>query len=442
MDIKTVAEVVDPLKTLGETVLTNFKTSLSKMGDVLGGALASAWNKIPGSSAVSTAISSTASALGQKFGLILGEGAAANAGAAFAANLPSFLLPFLSGAGFIGGAALGGAVALGASHELTTQFKNDNGPLGTAFGAVTLIAHQTGTTAGHQLAAAIGPTLANGFRTDVAPVAMAGGTDTGKAFVQYSATTISRGADVVTGAMKSVLQGDAMMQAGAQAGLTAATTLAQNFKDQMARESSIFNASARGIDGDLAKALEGNRGLVKTAMDKVRFALKHPYALMRDQARIEGAITHIQYLESLAGVTPGQKTIFDQQIAFLEAQWTNISGKAYVAGGDAQQSYNQGLQNAPPPHIQIPHAPGFNPGQINRYNPPHRGSGGPALAGHTYTVNEHGTEYLHMGNQSGYISPAGAPPIHVVSVNELERLLDRRSGQRLALASTAPYTRN
>jgi hypothetical protein len=103
------------------------------------------------------------------------------------------------------------------------------------------------------------------------------------------------------------------------------------------------------------------------------------------------------------------------------------------------------VQNAPPPHIQTPTAPGFNPGQINRYNPPHRAAGGPANAGQTYVVNERGIEYLHMGSQSGYISPSGGVPPHshdiYISGKKVMEATSAHLGQRLAMSSTAPYTR-
>lgn len=210
-------------------------------------------------------------------------------------------------------------------------------------------------------------------------------------------------------------------------------------------KASVWEASGMAITADLAKGLQDTKGIIKAAMDKVKWAINHPLAQERQEAKLQGAITHIEYLRAVAGNTPGQNAIFDQQIAFLEGQWTTISGEAYDNGQNAAQKWRAGYSSISLAGAQgNPFAEGTGHGQGQ--NTPHRAAGGPVNAGQTYVVGERGPEYLHMGSGSGSVTPhggGGGGHSHDIYIDgkKVMRAVDPHMGMDMARTSSAAFTR-
>jgi hypothetical protein len=136
--------------------------------------------------------------------------------------------------------------------------------------------------------------------------------------------------------------------------------------------------------------------------------------------------------------------VIDQQLDVLKGQWALISGRAYDAGYAAQIQYNRGLSNAPRGHIQAPTVPGrFTKDDGHTYGG--QAAGGFIGAGEVSWVGERGPELIRAGRQGATVTAnhnlGGNQLIHVVTVNELARLLDEGNGRQLALAPSSSYSR-
>lgn len=107
------------------------------------------------------------------------------------------------------------------------------------------------------------------------------------------------------------------------------------------------NRLAAALTTDLGGDLMKGKTFVKDAMDKLTWAIKHPLALTRQLAAIEGALIGTKMTEALASTNPQIRTVAEQQQAILIARWEALTGKAYTAGVDIEGEFGTGLQSDP-----------------------------------------------------------------------------------------------
>lgn len=178
--------------------------------------------------------------------------------------------------------------------------------------------------------------------------------------------------------------------------------------------------------------LDDSKSTVRDAWDDYIFMLKHPMAKAKEIAFIEGKLTGKQLARGLNSSNPDVRAQAEQTRDILEAELAELRGDAAQAGSQAATAYARAfLRNF---HLKIPNNV-FRPG--GKVLDGGRADGGPVSAGGTYLVGERGPELLHMGRNSGSVTPnhaMGSQPIRVISYRELRRLLDEDNGRALALA--------
>lgn len=224
-----------------------------------------------------------------------------------------------------------------------------------------------------------------------------------------------------------------------QATINATSGMADAVKDAVKKATE----SARQLDGDLAGAIRGNKDAVKAAMDEVAWAIKHPMAEVKELARIEGAITTLEYKRGLASNTDEVNTVIDQQKQILIGLWENITGVAYSKGAAAGQAWRSAFKtNSAIGNFNPFKNSNADPGKFNGAG---RAAGGPVAAGESYLIGEKGPEILTMGARGGFVTPnsaiGGGPIIVNVDGRELFRIMDTRQGRALATSSNSAYVR-
>jgi hypothetical protein len=234
--------------------------------------------------------------------------------------------------------------------------------------------------------------------------------------------------------------GDGMESHGYAEAVPAATRVAEAMAHALGAKE-IWDKSAHGITNDLATALRGGADVIQTAMDKVMWAIQHPLEQAQQMANIQGALAMLEYQKGLHSGEQGVVDVINQQEAALKAQWTVISGNAYDAGAYAAKRWFNGYVSTWQGNkVNLPGYAGNN--NTGDRPPSHHASGGWVNAGETTWVGERGPEKVTFG-RGAQITPASqsTSPIHVVSADELARILDRNQGRKLALAPGSAYTR-
>lgn len=177
----------------------------------------------------------------------------------------------------------------------------------------------------------------------------------------------------------------------------------------------VFANSARAVTGSLADELRGGaKTVVKDAMDDLLWAMNHPMALNKRTAEIEAALNGQAMADGLASKNPAIRTVAEQTRFTLIQEWEKINGKPYGqdAGADFKTALGDQLRAAVAAarnavddinaalrsiksNVRINvDARGDFVGHGGNPGIPGRASGGSALAGHLYRVNETRKEYF------------------------------------------------
>jgi hypothetical protein len=196
------------------------------------------------------------------------------------------------------------------------------------------------------------------------------------------------------------------------------------------------------------------------------WAVKHPLALLQTEAKLKADLASKALADGLASQNPLIRARAEQTKAYLEGQIAQLDPYWAYQGAQASQSLSDSLSSEYPTiksqaralvnqlnadfanlktnysiHVS---SPGTNAGK-NRYGGVAlRAGGGPVDPGGTYIVGEKGPEVLHMGSGSGHITPNGAAsqPIQIfLDGKKIFDVIDARMGKRLAMTSSASYTR-
>lgn len=173
-------------------------------------------------------------------------------------------------------------------------------------------------------------------------------------------------------------------------------------KDSLDEAKRIASESGRGINNNLADALRGTKDVVASAMDDVAWAIKHPMALTRQIAEVEGALTTLEYKRGLASNTDTINTVIDQQMQNLRDEWTNLTGIAYGQGANAGRAWFRGYSQAAGAD-QDRYTGDWTPNSTPRRRR-NRASGGPVSANTPYVVGEERAEWF-VPESDGYVHP-------------------------------------
>jgi len=208
---------------------------------------------------------------------------------------------------------------------------------------------------------------------------------------------------------------------------------------------SMGGGMGAGFMDGLADGLRSNKDFVENAMDDVIWALKHPMKQAKEVARIEGALTSDALARGLASESEGVREVSGQIRDDLIARWEALTGKTYTAFVNIANAAERGLGTFRAPRLGSLFGTNPNIGGGGGGGGGNRALGGDVDPGETYLIGERGPERLRMGNRGGgNITPnnaLGNQTIHVVSANELARILDQGQGRRLALATSTDYVR-
>jgi hypothetical protein len=222
--------------------------------------------------------------------------------------------------------------------------------------------------------------------------------------------------------------------------LAAAMALKDSVLGAVKEAQAIAMKSAHGIGSSMADALRGSKDDVKSAMADLMYVINHPMKLQKEIARIEGALTSKQLAAGLRSGNPAISAAARQAEAALIGQWESLTGQAYQDGVQAANALERGLRT-------------FTPQQVRAYSNirlpdlfSNRGRhmGGSVQQGGTYLVGERGPELLHMGSQSGRVTPnhrIGGDTQIVMDGRVVARLIDERFGRMMALNSSTSYVR-
>lgn len=176
---------------------------------------------------------------------------------------------------------------------------------------------------------------------------------------------------------------------------------------KMAQAQREVAQNARELTNDMAGALRNGKDDVGNAMSQLTWAIKHPMALTRQLAEIEGALTSQKMSNGLRSNNPMIRTVAEQQQQILIDRWESLTGRAYTEGVQIANASERGLATFNPAAWTIPRPrlPGGKDGNFWTG----RAAGGPIEENRLYRVGEHGPEWFVSGN-SGRIIPNGVSP--------------------------------
>jgi hypothetical protein len=311
-----------------------------------------------------------------------------------------------------GGANVGDIWLAGFNKSITDGAPSTAAAVSQSLGPALAV---SGTSAGQQMAAATvgGYTAASGawahmgdFTTQTAQqVGASGGEAVVPAWIQAQ--------DAAANANKN--------------SLTLWDIVLQEHRARQAEADEVFRNSARALTGDLAGELQkGAKSVVKDAMDKLLWAINHPMALNKRTAEIEAALNGQALADGLASKNPAIRTVAEQTRFTLIAEWEKINGKPYgqsagadfktalgdqlraavAAARDAVKDINAYLRSIKSKVVVTFDSRGELVGHGGNPGIPGRASGGSALAGHLYRVNESRMEYFRP-DVSGQVIPLG-----------------------------------
>jgi len=177
------------------------------------------------------------------------------------------------------------------------------------------------------------------------------------------------------------------------------------------------------IGPSLRDTIKASREAVREAVTDLRWAMEHPFTGRK-------YVTFLQDKQEEANRLLVRAIRQGKNDAAAEASdlvWAIQQELAKLRGIDFAMNVNADFSI---------HAPGA---------PPRRAHGGPVSAGQTFLVGENGPEFLHMGSQSGHVTPDGGGSMRPIVVNvdghELFRIMDARGGSRYATAGRGSYYR-
>ena len=197
-----------------------------------------------------------------------------------------------------------------------------------------------------------------------------------------------------------------------------------------ARDDALHEAMQFGPS--LRDTIKASKDEIREAMTDVRWAMEHPFAgdrlarYMEDKAQ---AMNRKLITALRQGKTDAAEETGDIVNAIL-SELSVLEGQNYSIGV-AMRFREQQKRGS------------FGQGEANR-RAGRRAHGGPVSAGQTFLVGENGPEFLHMGSQSGHVTPDGGsmrPIVVNVDGHELFRIMDARGGSRYATAGRGSYYR-
>lgn len=219
----------------------------------------------------------------------------------------------------------------------------------------------------------------------------------------------------------------------------------------------------KAFSGGIQKGLEANVNEVAQASADLKWAIKHPLAVLQGKGGfgwIVGELTSKGLKKGLQSHNPEIRAAAERKRQILHDELAGLP--SYAWGSKVASDYLAGLRAAG--LLETPFGWGvrFNTGiksdwtwHVPGYGNGHKAGGGPVRRGETYIVGENGPEVLHMGSgaTSGYVtqgrgSGGGTMPDHfdlILNGEVFGRLVargvDRSFGQGWSAAGSST-TRN
>jgi hypothetical protein len=247
----------------------------------------------------------------------------------------------------------------------------------------------------------------------------------------------------------------------------AAEALKDSILGAVREAQATYESSARGLGNSIVQGIRSSKDDLRSTMDDLMWAIKHPLALTKRVAGIEAALTSKNLQKGLNSNNPLIRTQAEQTQARLRELWTSLTGIAWDAGSTASTKLETSLSSDYP---EIKREATALVNAVNRIyrgiNPPGQGGtsiadvldndrqrrrrrrnrhmGGSVQQGGTYLVGERGPELLTMGSQSGRVTPnhrMGGDTQIVMDGRVVARLIDERFGRMMALNSSTSYVR-
>ena len=183
---------------------------------------------------------------------------------------------------------------------------------------------------------------------------------------------------------------------------------------------------------------------VDAQQKQVRYFIRHPGKVREELDRIEAAIARSERQKTKLEADGTQKrdlaalAAIDARLLMLRGRQAEFFALGAVYGNKLEAGFESGYD----PSVDVSIRGG---GGKTSHDPPRRAHGGPVSAGQTFLVGESGPEFLHMGSQSGHVTPDGGGSMRPIVVNvdghELFRIMDARGGSRYATAGRGSYYR-
>jgi hypothetical protein len=407
-DIKTVAEVADPLKQIGQDVINKIKSLLpgaaaagASVGAAEGEAEAEA---ATGPGAVSKFLAKFGIGTGEKVaaaaaaGELEGtaEGEAEGEAAAAAAKGPA-AVGAATGAGGILGAAMGvgmmGAIGVAVlelpaildhltGQDTTSKFANAGKYAADAFagsysptikaqyaqivqdtfnaGGQTEAAGKAGVAQANAWLAQFAPAVVNGtatvavnaftgFNEAAKPAAMAAGTDLGVVTAQ---ATIDAAAQALNNANMDAAVAKFADHVGGPLkgslilkGAEAGAASGNAVAGGLASQAKTVDNSAMAIGNSIVEGLASTKKDVATTMSDLMYAIKHPLELEKEDAQIQAALTSKKLQEGLNSSNPLIKKQAEQTQQKLLDLWQSLNDSAYTDGSKASDSLQTSLSS-------------------------------------------------------------------------------------------------
>lgn len=225
-----------------------------------------------------------------------------------------------------------------------------------------------------------------------------------------------------------------------------ATTVGENiaddltdaFKSRMRQREKDLEVTANirsNLSTNIVDTLRG--GGIKAVMKDLNWAINHPEKLAKFGEKLQEALDNPKLKAALGSDNPFLQLAGMQTQSALTDLWTNITGGADTSK-DAVDALTESLRllNRAIPSKRFDII-GSNPSRFSGKPLPALAEGGPANAGQTYLIGEKGPELLHMGNNSGHVTPnnqLGGSHGHTIVMDGqiVGRLLDERLGRQMA----------
>jgi hypothetical protein len=99
------------------------------------------------------------------------------------------------------------------------------------------------------------------------------------------------------------------------------------------------------IPNNLAGNIRDGVGFVENVMADLTYAIKHPMAVARQVAEIEGALTGKKLGQGLQSTNPFIRTVAEQQQRLLLDRYKELTGQSYTAGRNAGSNHAEGTKD-------------------------------------------------------------------------------------------------